>query len=331
MKPLIFDKKFKRTFREISANNKEKLLCELLNVFDLPDFHFSKSVLHRYYRKFPELHFDKNIANAVLRNFFRAGAFYILDYDEPYFGGYSKTFNPSPNEDELINDPEKLKITNSNWNNFLIKLKQNYWEDARNEKRFLSIANFDLFEQRNPISAKEKFLSTTQVIKVEEKTFLIKYNFFNVTEVLKFYDKLISEFYPDFILLKNVSNKKIKRYVKKIQNNIFLCLFIDYSFLENELNNTYLELPNIKIEILSEEMKGFIKEDLYLIGNEDYPIARIDLNYFMGAPIYNRIGNSSEDAEFLKKDLFFYSEVYSFYLTKYLKIITENLEQIEFV
>jgi hypothetical protein len=328
MKPLIIDEIFKLKFKQICLKSREELIGELSSVFLLSEFHFSKAVLNRYYKKYPAIVFDKKIADKILINFFGNGGLFVTDFNQLFGGGYERLLLIKPlNDDELIRDPEIIKEINNNWYGFVAKIKSMFWHDNLNYERILSVGDFCFFKNRAPESLRESNMLFNQ--KNEPDALLKKgeFHFFNISDIFEYYDKLIRMFYPGYTFMSNVSNKKIRRYGKHIDNDIYLIIYVDFSFLERELKLGYLELPHIKVELLSNQLNFCIQENSYLSNQSKYPIVRIDLNYFMGSPIDYRIGNSSDSENSLKKDLFFYAEVYSFYLQKYLKFIEKKLRE----
>ena len=329
MKNFELDENFREAFKKVSLKNKGKLLAELSGVFELPEFHFSRCVLNRYYKKIFEINFNKDLALRVLLNFFGDASFSIFDYSAPCYGGYPIGKREIVNDDELIIDSLVLKDINSNWFHFVLRIKDHYWENEENIDAFLKVSNFDLYEDRLPKNQREKMLASYKtIVDGEEKN--IKYNFFDISRTLSYYIKLINMFFPDFTLVQHLSNKKVKRFGKKIANDIFVGLYVDFSFLEKELSQTYLELPQISVEVFSSEINSFIKEEVSLVNQSLYPIGRINLYYFMGNPISTRIGSSFENEEILKKDLFFYMNTYAFYLKKYIRVIEYNINEVLF-
>lgn len=313
---LIINRDFKLNFKKVAILNKNLLLNELFKILELPERHYYHSVLNRYYRKYPKVSFDIELAKKILSCHFINGSFFIIDYDEPFQGGYPKERGLIINEDELNNDSKINDYMYSNWMQFIETSKLAYWKNEEKVNNYLSLGDFHFFEDRPSKNIRESYL------------FEKKYNFFNLKEVNGYYAAIINLFYPDFKLIKKVSNNKIKRFAKKINNDFYLGLYVDFGFLEAELKRTYLELPKIKIEVFSDELGSHVKEDFYLKDQETFPIARIDLWYFMGNPINSRIGNSSEDENDLKKNLFYYFDIYSFYLKPYLRTIEKTLNQI---
>jgi hypothetical protein len=276
---------------------------------------------------YPALHFDPKVAKNILTDFTAQGSFYVYNYDEPFMGGYPRLSRSKGNyyEEAGLKDDRFEDTARSNWDGFVEKIKQAYWRKEGKEERYRVLSDFAAFEDRKPKSPRELLLSTPQEMEIDGKKFTVKYSFFNVKEVLKYYNRLVLEFFPDFVLQEKVSDKKHSRYAKKIGDSLLLGLYIDYSYLEKELQMTYLEFPTINVELFSSSLSKSLKEEAYLGDQEEYPIVRIDPGYFMGNMYDYRIGNSSQNENLLKRNLFFYFEVYSFYLRVYLKHIEHNI------
>lgn len=321
------DRKFKLKFKEIAFENNGALIKDLCNIIDLPEGHYSHSVLNRYYRKYPNVFLDKELAKKVLTSHLKNGCLFIVDYDKPFQGGYAKQLLPVINDDELQIDLKINEAINTNWKKFVESLKYAFWEEKENTSKYIALGSNEFFENRLPINKKESFLSSERDIVIDGEVKNIKYNYFNIKNVLEYYIALIKEFYPDFKLINTISNNKFKRFAKEIDNGFYLGLYVDFSFLEAELKNTYLELPKIKIEFFSNVLSKPIKEEKYLKEQDEFPIVRINYSYFIGNPIDSRIGNSSESQDHLRKNLFYYFNVYSYYLSVYIKAIETNLIQ----
>jgi len=322
------NKDIKFRFKHSYSKNKSALLKKLLYVFELPEGHYTHSVLNQYYSKYPEVFLNKELAKRILKAQIEQGGCFIVDYDEPFQGGYSRTTIETLNEDEKTNDSKISETINQNWRNFIEKSKSEYWGKLENIHRFNSLGTFSFYENRPPINEREKYLNSGHEVVINDVTKKIYYNFFSLRNVLKYYMVLINEFYPDFQLIEEISTDDIKRFGKDLGNGNYLGLYFDFGFLTKELKKTYVELPKIKIELFSENLKSSVKEDIYLRDQGEFPIARINYTYFIGNPTDSRIGNSSNDENHLKRDLFYFFDIYSYYLTTYLGVIEMCLEEV---
>src|SRR5437870_1935061 len=81
----LFDKGFKQKFKEVSLFNKDAIINKLLALFDMPQYHFCRAVMHLFYIKFPEVTFDKKLASEILLLFFEKGFFSMPDYDVLFY------------------------------------------------------------------------------------------------------------------------------------------------------------------------------------------------------------------------------------------------------
>lgn len=310
---MYLNERFKNNFKEESVKNRHNFILTLLEVFELPEYHFSKSILDIYYQKYPKLLFKKPVAREILKDMMNHGGFYFLDFTKENRGGYPMfKINKGYYSQNSKNIDNNLQY--SNWNSFIEKLKKKYWEEGSKLDSYAKIGNFTLYKDRESKTAREK-VSENIIIDGAD----IKNKYFNSTPISKYYQELFTKFFPKFCLMKNISNTKIKRYGKKIDNNLYLGLYVDYGLLKRELNMGYLELPRIEVELFSKDFKAYIKPDSYVISQDKFDIGRINFHYFMGNRLKNyRIGNSSQEEDLLKKDLFLYMEVNAFYLKIYL-------------
>ena len=128
MKNFELDENFREAFKKVSLKNKGKLLAELSGVFELPEFHFSRCVLNRYYKKIFEINFNKDLALRVLLNFFGDASFSIFDYSAPFYGGYPIGKREIVNDDELIKElvknPDFLNILSAELTRLKYKVKR---------------------------------------------------------------------------------------------------------------------------------------------------------------------------------------------------------------
>lgn len=303
---VLFDKKFLSDFEEISSKMMSELVENLCGLFDTSEFHFCRSTMSRFYFKYPKVKFDREVASDILSKIFDGGKFSIINLDKiPSRNYIAYTF---PTEE---NARSGGNISDENWSNFHREIQEKYWD----EKKDHTLPKLNFFELREAKTLREKAL-----VDGIDPT----YKFFNVREVLQYYENLIAIFFPEYVFMKDSSNKKIKRYGKDIGNGLCVGFIINYSFLEGELKNGYLELPDITIEIFSKDVNRFIPEIEYLKGDEVKPIGRVALCYFMGHIVNKRLGSSSETEEILYKKLYFAFNVRSFYTRIYL----EQLERV---
>ncbi len=310
---MYLNERFKNNFKEESAKNRHNFILKLLDVFELPEYHFARSILEIYYQKYPKLLFKKTVAEEILKDMIGSGGFYFLDFTKENRGGYQ---TPQMNKDYYSRDSKNVdnNLQYSNWISFLETLKEKYWEEDSKLDSYITIGNFMLYEDRKPKTIREKALENIIIDGVE-----IRNKYFNNTFISRYYRELFTKFFPKFSLINGISNAKIKRYGKKICNDLYLGLYVDYGLLKRELNMGYLELPRIEIELFSKNFDTYVKPDSYVVSQDKFDIGRINFNYFMGNRLKNyRIGNSSQQGDLLKKDLFFYMEVNAYYLEIYL-------------
>ncbi|WP_375562438.1 hypothetical protein ACE193_07790 [Bernardetia sp. OM2101] len=300
-----FNQKFKQLFFGIRKNIAEEIyLCATENQ---NSFHYAMLCAF----------FDDKIGTInnsklrkTLKEEFMNSSFYILNYDAPYKGGYP-----------IHKGIKTIFSSNDDFKGFLEELMSNYW--TQKEFDFDSI---ELFEDREPKNIRERTLHNPLQTPASNGVVIQKHYFFNVKNVIVFYEKLIKSFFPDYSKNKSLSKKGILRYTKDIGNQMSIALYIDTNYIQTELKNMYLELPRIEIEILSNSFHTFLKQENYLIEQDEYPIYRIGFNYFLGQnPHLFRIGNSSEDKGILFKKSIFFFEQYSFFIKRYAEIIEKNL------
>jgi len=320
---MYLNERFKNNFKEESVKNRHNFILTLLEVFELPEYHFARSILDIYYQKYPKLLFKKSVAREMLEDMMNYGGFYFSDFSKENRGGYpipiiSKDYYGQQSKD-IDNDTQYL-----NWSSFLEKNKKKYWEEDSKLNSYAKIGNFTLYEDRKPRTVREKALENIIIDGVT-----IRNKYFNTAPISKYYRELFTKFFPKFCLMKNISNTKVKRYGKEIDNNLYLGLYVDYSLLKRELNMGYLELPRIEVELFSKNFNTYVHPNSYVISQDKFDIGRINFHYFMGNRLKNyRIGNSSQQEDLLKKDLFFYMEVNAFYLEMYLNEIERIVRKI---
>ncbi len=299
-----FHQKFKHHFFEIRQEIAEEIY--LRTAENQTKFHYA--MLSSF--------FDDNIntinhneLRKTLKEEFINSSFYILNYDEPYKGGYP------------IYKGIKATFSNNNFKVFLEELMSNYW--TQKEFDFDSI---ELFEEREPKNTRERTLHYPIQIPASNGFIPQKHYFFNVKNIIDFYEQLIKSFFPDYSKNKPLSKKGILRYTKDIGNEMSIALYIDTNYIKTELKYMYLELPRIEIEIISNSLYTFLKQEDYLIEQDEYPIYRVGFNYFLGRnPHTFRMGNSSDDKETLLKKSIFFFEQYSFFVKSYVQIVEKNL------
>ncbi|MFA9215334.1 MAG: hypothetical protein ACEQSR_16095 [Candidatus Methylacidiphilales bacterium] len=318
---------FKQKFKSISLENNGILLNELIKCITNIEKRYLHATLNLYYNKYPKVKLDLDYFRKTLELEFNQSSCYVLNFNEPFWGGYELKHIDFNNSAEL-NDNEINDTINQNWEEFINEIKGEYWTSSDKIKSFDAISNIDFFEDRLPKTQREKILALNTKYPINGELKEIIYKYFDAKNVISYYHKLIELFFPDFQFNKLVSTKKIKRYTKRISNGYFLSLYIDFGFIETELKRTYLELPHIKIELFSEALSSHVKEEFYLVYQEEYPIVRIALPLFVGNPDNFRIGDSSKEEIKLKKELFYNFDVYSTYINiylNYIELILENL------
>lgn len=325
-----FDENFNNRLSNIFLERKGDLVTELLKAFDTSDFHYCRFALMDYYHLYPELSIENLKAKQRFLELRDACVFFILNYAEQLRDGYTTSH---AHENVFLEDMRMLGLDTSqtqdialkNWEEFTSSIKQQFWNDVQNLQAYRNISDLNLFDDRLPVTPREKLLSTKRVAILNGVTIeLPTYNIFDIASTLEYYDRLIGFFYPEFELQKNVSNKKIKRYAKRLNDDLYLSLFIDFSFLEGELKKNDLEFPQIKIEVFSKQLTTCIKENDYLLNQQEHPIVRLSSTKSLGN-FPRRLGNSSEEEDYLKRELFFNMAVHSFYLNKHLQFLSKNI------
>lgn len=320
----ITNSNFKQKFKSNCFDSNYFLLNTLLEIIQNPDDKYLHSVLNLYYKTYPEIIFDIEFIEKTLKFQFSIMSCFILDFNELFWGGYE------PNQyifENLNLDNNQAIISNQNWSQFILESKLSYWSNPEKIESFKQVMNIHFFEDRLPKSPREKMLALNRKFIINGEVKEINYKYFEVKNVMNYYTQLIEIFFPNFKLLKSISNNKIKRYAKNLGNGYFISLYFDFAFLESELKKTDLELPHIKVEFFSETLKSHIKEDYYLISQKEFPIIRISLAPFIGNPDNFRIGNSSHNEIDLKKNLFYYFDIYSVYLNTYLDFAEINFKK----
>lgn len=290
---------FRNKIKEETIKNRELLIDDLSKVLQ---FEFNHLSLKEYAT-------DKTIKISIneliqyLDEVFSKTCLYVLDYKKPYRGG----------SDVLLFQEEYVK--DNNWNKYVDIVKEIFWNsiDSKEKEIFEQLTCFLPFEDRAPTNTREKAL----LLNVED------FNFLNHYEWLKFYDRLIEHFFPNYSLNKQLSNASKKRYLKNSNDgNLKLGLYYDRGRIKRELKMGYVLPLSLQIELYSEVPNAFIPIEDYLVFNEDSKIVQIDIQNKFGINNFSeRVGGYYTDGEQLKKDLYLKAKVYSNYMKVYLNYI----------
>lgn len=263
--------------------------------------------------------------------------------------------NPSFTKNDIIYKVKGLKtIEYDDLNTYFTKhfrdieepIKNEFWLNPTNQERFSQIANFNVF--------------TDLVVDKSEVANRIKYGaIFEVDNWQKFHQSLISIFLSDFKFDIKLSSKT-HRYVKTIDENLFLCLEYDFKQEGQALVRSIVDVGKYRLVLLNRDFNRKTKSEEYYyktnptilnLGNAVHPIfnnpctelfrffARENLvetppGYFSQKYFTKfenllddkvRLYNSEQFGDTLKRHAFFYMDIYSYFLRPYIEFIENCL------
>ena len=321
---LIRTDKFRETYKVNAFLYREVLQDRLLKVA------IGKFVTNEIFALEKFFYFKSNYCNcevdieSVLEHYIENGYSFIYDINETNYGGFEwvkinfyKYIKSSELESKSVN--EICDILSQKYNTELIKLQEEYWRaNEKNEIR----NNASFIEQRKPISLREQILSNAVVIENGKQTAL-KQTFYNKKGIINTYENLFEAFLPRFKLNKNLSNKKVKRFSKVINEEYLLSIYVDFGLVEANLATEKLMLPKIEVELHSSELSQFLRPKMYLDNQKEYPIVFINPYLFLwSSSTFIKKGQMEEDQ--LIKKIIMYFDFYS-------QILKVHLEFIEMV
>ncbi|MFT7879763.1 MAG: hypothetical protein ABXS91_05130 [Sulfurimonas sp.] len=213
-------------------------------------------------------------------------------------------------------------VSDTDLKQYYYQIKNNFWNtlDTAERKFFDDVSSFNAFVDKDPKSHREKFM-------IENFS---DFKIFNQREWIKYFEKLMQYFFPNYSYDSKISNQNKRRYVHlDIEKKSYAStLFFDKGFFVSELKRGYLEFPNISMELININIDKHYDVDKYAVYNSDIPIVTLwGPNFFIGSCI-GRIGSYEDKEEMLKKEFFLRFKVYANFLNVFLKhieCITDNL------
>lgn len=309
-----FDKIAKSNFKQAFSNHREALLSKLSELFSLPILHPIQVALTKYYNCDTEIKLDKEYAAEMLKLHVGKGEIFIIDASEIRMGGF-KINNPT--QYDFYGGSAPYIEQEKNWENFVRKIKIEYWKDEERNKSFQKLSDFNLREHRERKSLYEQVLSDPSN----------NYKPLNLKGFKKYYLDLITKFYSYLQYQPKVSNAKNKRYAKNINSEVLFGMLVRIGNVETELKRGHLEFPKIDLEIFTKELSKHISDKIYLTDQQEFPIGRVGFsNFFTNMFDSFRIGTDSipREEEELKKDIYFYLDVHS----QIFKIYVDHIEEV---
>lgn len=318
------------TKKEILAtltDNRKRFLSATLGLVD--------DATNKYYRigleniQFGDIHSLKNIIEKT-----------ILDNDNPSFTKNDiiyKTKGLTPVEYDDLS-----AYFTKHFRDIEEPIKNEFWLNPTNQERFNQIADFNVFSDL--------------VVDKSEVANRIKYGaIFEVDNWQKFHQSLVSIFLPDFKFdIKLSSNTH--RYVKQIEENLFLCLEYDFKRERQALVRSSVDVGKYRLVLLTKDFNRKTKSEEYYyntnpailnLGNAVHPIfnnpctelfrffarenvvetspGNISFKYwtkFEHLPDDKmRLYNSEQFGDTLKRHAFFYMDIYTYYFRQYLQFL----------
>ncbi len=298
---MITEKPFKNAFRKVGFSNKEKLVDSLMEIFSKTQFHFLRYALFKYSDTFS---LNPDVKN-ILSDSIKEGDFFVYDFYEPFQGGRELSNKDMGLRSFVAMTEEEQKEFDSKEEEFKNKIEDQFWNNKENISKYEAISSFDVYEIREPKSNKEKAMKIFDDFGINGGGHKKKSSLFNVNNILKYYQDIVSLFFPDFVLSKKLSSKTIKRFTKDIGNDLLLGLYLDLGFISGELKHMYFQFPSIKVELISKELESHVNERLYVVDQSEYPILRLSYMNHIGLGIHFRLGDSTESGEMYKRKSFF--------------------------
>lgn len=311
------DFRFKENFSIVSKNRIKNFVSSLIELFDSNQYHYCRATMHRFYFKYPCVHFDKSVAESVLYKFFEDGHFFIID---------KSNLNYTPCFPTLITDTltiNELNEANNNWFDFLSILKSVYISDIADK-----LNNIDFYKSRRPRNLREKIIASEINLLTDEINKPISYPYFNIKQIMEYFYSLIGLYFPEYNFIDKLSTRKLKRYAKVINEEISMGFSVDIQLLETELKLGYLEVPFFKIELYSTKFIHLNSKVIDPFEDLDEKILSANVFYFMGNFIHNRIGKLSDSNKDLSTNLHFHFGVTSFYTKIYLEEIASIIKSV---
>lgn len=349
---LLVDHAFRSAFRAAAFERRYAIADALESIFDLPDDHPLRGPTHsirycgyitslppahplreellRRYGKLPNLEqegllqFDPAVAKRRLRAMLADGAYSILDLAAP-------GVVPSPEravvELQRIAD-ERAALMRADYptldvgrvmfkEDWSIQRRMNvYWNDLDREDEYQALSAFSIYCDRAPQSVREKFHADGGL------------RLFDRAATLAYHERLITFLFPGYERQKKVSDRRTRRYAKRLKNGLFLGLHAGFSFLENELRRGYVELPELWVEVFDESVGRCLSDQVYTSYQTEHAIARIRLAGITGQREYQRIGYIGDPDDDLKGSLFYHSDVRAYYLRIHLSQCEQILEEV---
>jgi hypothetical protein len=354
---LLVDHAFRSAFKSAAFERRYAIADALESIFDLPDDHplrgpthsisycgyisnlppahpLREELLHRY-GKMPNLEqegllqFDAAVAKRRLRARLAQGAYSIVDLAAPevrqlsdpgsvQFLAAQRRF--ADERAALLNSPDYPTLDvgrvlfKEDWS---IQRRMNvYWNDVDREDEYQALSNFAMYCDREPKSLREKYHVDGGL------------RLFDLAATLAYHERLITFLFPSYMRMKKVSDRKTRRYAKRLKNGLFLGLYARFSFLESELRMGYVELPELSVEVFDDSVERCLSDQAYTSYQTDHAIARIRLAGITGHPEHQRIGYIGDPEDDLKGALFFHSDVSAHYLRIHLSHCEQILEEV---
>lgn len=327
------------TKQEIRANLADKRKDFLSSTLEMVEY-----ATNKYYRigleqiQFGDIHSLKDIIKKT-----------ILDYENPTFSRNAIIYK--------IKDLKTIAYEelNAYFSNYFLEneeaIKNDFWLIPNNQNRFNQICNFRVFSDL--------------IVDKSEVANRMKYGaIFEVSSWQKFHQSLITIFLPEFKFDIKLSSKT-HRYVKQIDDNLFLCLEYDFKKEQQALVRSNIDIGKYRLVLLnrafnrktkSEEYYNHTNTTILNLGNAVHPIfnnpctelfrffarenvvenspGNISFKYltkYEHLPNHKiRLYNSEQFGDTLKRHAFFYMDIYSYYFKQYLQfletcLITRNM------
>jgi hypothetical protein len=248
-----------------------------------------------------------------------------------------------------VNYEEEEKYYENEYAALEKEVKNEYWKIPDKERKYGTVSRFRAFKDLT-VQSEEVSTYLTQGLLLLE-----------IENWLEYYKNLINIFFNDFKLDIQKSSSTL-RFVKNINRGLYLCLEYDEENERQVLARGDFGLKKINIVVLNYAFGKKIEETDYFeenhltikcLGPARHPVFNdipISINTFAARSMFEeespgslkiinstkfenfpngrvRLYNSEEFGDLIKRHAFFYMDVYSFYLSSYLKFIEECLRK----
>jgi|GEM_PF-5844347 len=234
-------------------------------------------------------------------------------------------------------DWEQAEDYNEKYSAIIVNALSYFLEQAEVEIRYKQIASFDCFH--------DVIMEKTEVEAYLRKC---QYQPFNSKDWLVYFQALISEFYPQFLLDKEHSTKDTLRYAKEMENGLYYGFELDMKEVKYEFKRGIVSSPEMSLFVADEK-----NEEIWTIQeNLDHPFFGIpNLSSWYAKNVLEKLGpnhygtknrpiqmqlpngkvrvyNSDEFGETLKQYAFFEAAMNAPIFKSYMQYIEAALTQI---